>query len=64
MTHLDARISRAGSVSPYVYEQLEILRRIAERGLSLAQRGDNDGFRYVDLFQHLLDEIKRTKESE
>ena len=40
--------------------QLAILRRISERGLSLAQN-DNNGEKYIDLFQHLLDEIYRTK---
>lgn len=39
-------------------EQLEILRRIAERGLKKAQREQSQ---YVDLFQHLLDEIFLTK---
>jgi hypothetical protein len=52
-------------VTPYLAEQLEILRRIAERGLRLAQgpgSGDNaPDTVYVDLFQHLLDEIARTK---
>ena len=47
---------------------LDILRRIAERGLKQAQR-QQDG--YVDLFQHMLDELERfvkaqeeTKESD
>jgi hypothetical protein len=39
-------------------DQLEVLRRISERGLSLAHRID---WRFVDIFQHLLDEIERTK---
>lgn len=44
-------------------EQLEVLRRVAERGLSHSlpagyESGDSAA---VDLFQHLLDEIGRTK---
>ena len=35
---------------------LDILRRIAERGLKLAQ---SDGLMFIDIFQHMLDEIKR-----
>ena len=35
---------------------LDILRRIAERGLAQAQNRKDD---YVDLFQHMLDEISR-----
>lgn len=38
-------------------EQLEILRRAAQRGLSLAQRRDRV---FVDIFQHLIDELERT----
>ncbi len=41
-------------------EQLEIPRRIAERGLAFAE-GEPAG-RGVDLWAHMLDEIKRTKE--
>lgn len=37
-------------------EQKEILRRIAERGLRKALEEDPS---FVDLFQHLLDEIER-----
>jgi hypothetical protein len=48
-------------VTPYVAEQIEILRRIAQRGLRAAQ--DHNDTRYIDLFQHLLDEIQRTKEA-
>lgn len=33
---------------------MEVLRRIAERGLKKAQREQSS---YVDLFQHMLDEI-------
>lgn len=40
-------------------EQLEILRRIAARGLRLAQLF-NDA--HVDLWQHMLDEIALAKE--
>lgn len=41
-----------------VSEQLKILRRISERGLAFAHLTDT---RFVDLFQHLQDEIERTK---
>lgn len=34
---------------------LNVLRRIAERGLRRAQEQENS--EYVDLFQHMLDEI-------
>lgn len=37
---------------------LEILRRIAERGLKKAQSEQSD---YTDLFQHMIDEIARAK---
>lgn len=40
-------------------EQLEILRRIAQRGLKLAQ--DNDTVS-IDCWQHLLDELQRTQQ--
>lgn len=35
----------------------DVLRRIAERGLSRAQEMEDSEF--VDLFQHLLDELER-----
>lgn len=36
---------------------MEVLRRIAERGLKRAQhRRDSE---YVDIFQHMLDELER-----
>jgi len=35
---------------------LNVLRRIAERGLRAAQ--DKQDSEYVDLFQHMLDEIE------
>ena len=38
-------------------EQLHIIRRIAERGLKVAQRNKKGEF--VDLFQHMLDEVER-----
>ncbi len=49
--------------SPEVQEQLEILRRIADRGLSRSlpfgyDAGDSGA---VDIFQHLLDEIQHLK---
>jgi len=37
--------------------QLDIIRRIAERGLRAAQERKDSQF--VDLFQHLLDELER-----
>lgn len=46
-------------MSPYLEEQLEILRRIAQRGKLFAERKGNEEF--IDLFVHLLDEIERTK---
>lgn len=45
------------AIDPLIQEQLAILRRSADRGLALAQRRD-PGF--IDIFQHLLDEIERT----
>jgi hypothetical protein len=43
----------------FLEEQLEILRRIAQRGKRLAENSKNA--RFLDLFIHLLDEIERTK---
>ena len=41
---------------------INVLRRIAERGLYRAQeRKDSE---YVDLFQHMLDEIERMEYTE
>lgn len=40
-------------------EQIEILRRIVESGMSEVIKANDD--KYVDLFQHLLDEIERLK---
>lgn len=37
-------------------ERLHVLRRVAQRGLAYAQLAD-DGNTYVDLFQHMLDEL-------
>jgi hypothetical protein len=49
-----------------VAERLEILRRIGERGLKLAQTGSEPDTAYgaahakhLDLWQHLLDELQR-----
>lgn len=42
---------------------LNILRRIAERGLRIAQSPPQKST-YVDLFQHILDEIERLKFNE
>lgn len=41
----------------YLKSQLEILRRAAQRGIQLANRRDKE---FVDIFQHILDEVKRT----
>ena len=38
-------------------DQLDIIRRTAERGLSTAQY--EMSARYCDLFQHILDELER-----
>ncbi len=43
-----------------VEEQFEILRRIAERGRNLAHDADT---RFIDLFQHTLDELERTRKA-
>lgn len=50
-------------MNPSLVEQLEILRRIAERGLaaSVPMGSDFGNSDMVDIFQHLLDEIERTK---
>jgi len=40
-------------------EQLEILRRIAKRGIGYSQQ-QNDSVQ-CDIWQHMLDEIQRTK---
>jgi hypothetical protein len=45
--------------NPVLAEQLEILRRIAERGKRLALQSHLSGF--VDVFQHLLDELQRVR---
>ena len=42
-------------------ENIEILRRIAERGLKVAQEEKENHSNFIDVFQHLLDEIKRLK---
>lgn len=44
-------------LTPTEWENLEILRRQAERGLALAQKHDPV---FVDIFQHMLDTIKQT----
>jgi hypothetical protein len=43
--------------TPYQQELLAILRRTAQRGRALAL--ENEDIDYVDLFQHVLDELKR-----
>ena len=44
-----------------VREQLDIIRRIGERGLSHAISFDSPDDGFVDLFQHILDEVAVTK---
>ena len=46
-----------------VLEQLEIIRRIAERGKRLAESTDYtyEPTEFIDLFVHILDEVNRTK---
>lgn len=55
---------------PYNVSTLEIIKRIAERGKAFAERAqeysedDNaihNNSRYIDLFQHILDELQRIK---
>jgi hypothetical protein len=51
-------------MTPYQLEQLEVLRRIAERGKRAVEhrmKEHPDEGRYLDLFVHMLDEIERTK---
>ena len=43
-----------------VMSDKDILRRIAERGMKMAHECD---VRFVDIFQHLLDEIARLKDA-
>lgn len=40
----------------YSYEQLQNIRRMAERGLGFAQEEQHSG--YVDMFQHILDLVE------
>lgn len=44
-----------------IESQLEILRRIAETGQRQAHFDYRKYSRFVDIFQHMLDEIERTK---
>lgn len=49
---------------PDQQEQLDILRRIAERGRTAAESYDRDvgdprAYQFTDLFQHILDELDR-----
>lgn len=49
---------------PTLEEQFEILRRVGERGLSLsrpAEGADGGDSAQLDLWQHMLDELQRTK---
>ena len=46
-------------IAGYAKDQIEIVRRIAERGLKHAQGTRNN--QYIDLFQHILDELARIK---
>ena len=43
---------------PYVEEQIEVIRRAAERGLKLAQETSPV---MVDVMQHIVDECLRTQ---
>jgi hypothetical protein len=45
-------------MTPFQKEQIEIIRRIAERGLKMAHEKD---LQFVDLFQHILDELNYLK---
>jgi hypothetical protein len=48
----------------FIAEQFDILRRIADRGRNLSlPAGDQDGgdSAQLDLWQHMLDEIERTR---
>jgi hypothetical protein len=57
MNDLNCRLD--GGVRPgHHHAAIQIIRRIAERGLRRAQeRQDSE---YVDLFQHILDELGRS----
>lgn len=57
--HLDELISLQADAqrNPTIKEQLEILRRIAERGLKKSHELHSP---LLDLFQHMLDELRRT----
>lgn len=44
-----------------MFEQLDVLRRIAERGKALAEWKMSEADEFLDLFVHLLDEIAKTK---
>lgn len=49
-------------MSPTVEEQLDVLRRVAERGLALAETDlQVNASDFIDIFVHLLDEIDNTK---
>lgn len=56
-------------MTPYQLEQLEILRRTAERGKAYCENritrfGDDPNYSsLLDLFVHVLDELKRLRES-
>lgn len=59
-----AGFSGVTRMTPYQQEQIEIIRRTAERGRRLAQPGAPvlHG-EIVDLFQHILDELLRLQKS-
>ncbi len=56
-------------MTPYQLEQLEILRRIAERGKGYCERciarfDDDPNYSHLlDLFIYMADEVKRMKDS-
>lgn len=47
--------------SPLTLSQISIIRRTAERGLKLAQQEDK---KFIDIFQHMLDELERLENEE
>lgn len=53
-------------MTPYQKEQVEIIRRVAEQGRAMALSDavhDNLSVEYVVVFQHILDEVDRLKNS-
>ena len=46
------------SIDIEILNQVDIIRRTADRGMKLAQHPPKEGV-YIDIFQHLQDEIAR-----